>query len=176
MGLNHIPLKPMTIRVCIAKILYAFSQVATILGLDSENFPLALAKEWVRTTCLTRLKKAKNDNKFGFCTSQPDLFSIKVVQKEVEWITNNLYCVGLDKAANNIFFICIKHIRLLALQQLMSNDFHHTERITSGYLVRSWSKKSQHHWGKLSLNWTWLIILYRTLWQLLSSTKTSIGG
>jgi len=123
MGLNHIPLKPTAIGVCISTILDAFSQVASLLRLEAMDFPLIEAKEWVRTTCLTRLKKASNDNKFGFRSSQPDLFSNTTVLKEVEWITENLYCAGLDKAANNICFICIKYVRLLAVERLMSSDF-----------------------------------------------------
>lgn len=123
MGLNHIPLKPTNIAVCIATILDAFDQTASILGLENHDFPVNEAKEWVRVTCLGRLKNAKNINKFGFRSSQPDLFSIPAVLREVEWITDNLYCAGLDKASNNICFICVKHIRLLALQRLMSSDF-----------------------------------------------------
>ena len=34
-----------------------------------------------------------------------------------------MYCSGLDKADNNACFICIKHIRLQALERLMSPDF-----------------------------------------------------
>jgi hypothetical protein len=34
-----------------------------------------------------------------------------------------LYCSGLDKAANNACFICIKHIRLQALECLTGVDF-----------------------------------------------------
>jgi len=52
MGLNHIPLKPTAIGVCIATILDAFSQVASILSLDSSDFPVNEAREWVRVTCL----------------------------------------------------------------------------------------------------------------------------
>jgi len=84
MGLNHIPLKPTSIGVCIATILDAFSQVTNILGLASCEFPLIEAKEWVRVTCLAQLKKAKNKNKYGFRSSQPDLFSNSAVLKEVD--------------------------------------------------------------------------------------------
>jgi len=66
MGLNHVPLKPTAIGICISTILDAFEQVASILSLDSNDFPLTEAKEWVRVTSLARLKKAQNMNKFGF--------------------------------------------------------------------------------------------------------------
>lgn len=87
------------------------------------DFPIAEALEWIRVTSLERLKAARSSNKFGFRSSELDIFSLKAVQKEVEWVTDNLYCVGLDKASNNICFICIKHIRLLALERLTSRDF-----------------------------------------------------
>lgn len=123
MGLNHIPLKPTELRVCISTILDAFSQVLSVLRLESADFPIEQANEWIRVKSLERLKAAKNSNKFGFCSSEPDLFSLKAVKSEVEWITEHLYCAGLDKASNNICFICVKHIRLLALDRLMSPDF-----------------------------------------------------
>ena len=51
------------------------------------------------------------------------LFDIPVVNNEVDWLLTHLYCSGLDKATNNACFICIKHIRLMALERLMGTDF-----------------------------------------------------
>jgi hypothetical protein len=51
------------------------------------------------------------------------LLDIPPVKNEIEWLLQHLYCSGLDKATNNACFICIKHIRLQALERLSGSDF-----------------------------------------------------
>lgn len=123
MGLNHIPVKPTSLSACLATTMDALSQIVTILNLEATNFPISEASEWLRSQCLLQLKVASKTNKFGFKFSGKDLFQIPAVRDEVSWITKHLYCAGLDKATNNVCFICIKHIRLLALERLSSQDF-----------------------------------------------------
>ena len=123
MGLNHIPLKPTSIAVSIATILDAFMQLIHILKLEQLGLPVSEAMEWLRTSCLEQLKSAARSNRSGLRHSGQDLLSQKAVQNELNWILSRLYCSGLDKASNNACFICIKHIRLLALERLSCQDF-----------------------------------------------------
>ena len=123
MGLNHIPLKPTCLSVSIATILDAFMQLIQILKLELLGLPIDQACEWVRSTCLAQLKSAAKANKSGLRHSGQDLLSQKAVKNEIQWILSNLYCSGLDKASNNVCFICIKHIRLMALERLSCEDF-----------------------------------------------------
>jgi hypothetical protein len=60
------------------------------------------------------------------------LFDILAVKNETQWLLQHLYCSGLDKAANNACFICIKHIRLMALERLIGADFLLVKLATSG--------------------------------------------
>lgn len=123
MGLNHIPLKPTCIAVSIACILDAFMQLVHILKLEQLGLPTRDASEWIRSTCLAQLKTAARTNRSGLRHSGQDLLSQTAVQNEIQWILSNLYCSGLDKASNNVCFVCIKHIRLLALERLSCQDF-----------------------------------------------------
>jgi hypothetical protein len=72
---------------------------------------------------LATLKDALHRNKSGFRFSGKFLFDIPSIKNETTWILQHLYCSGLDKAANNACFICIKHIRLQALERLSGVDF-----------------------------------------------------
>jgi len=123
MGLNHIPLKPTDIAVSIATALDAFSQFTQILDLENSGLPLIEATEWIRTSCLERLKAASKSNKSGLRFSGHDLMQLSAVKNEIGWITARLYCAGLDKATNNACFICIRHIRLMALERLSGPEF-----------------------------------------------------
>lgn len=38
-------------------------------------------------------------------------------------MTKNFYISGIDKASNNIAIICIRHIRIMALDRLQGEDF-----------------------------------------------------
>jgi hypothetical protein len=107
----------------VAAILLVFEQLLTILGLSHDEFPIEAAKHHLHTTCLAMLKKASRTNQFGFRFSGQFLFDINAVKNETHWLLQNLYCSGLDKATNNACFICIKHIRLMALERLMGPDF-----------------------------------------------------
>ena len=100
----------------------AFSQLANILNLYDLDFPLLLAYERLHTTCLTTLKAASRANKFGFRSSGQFLLYIPTIQNEISWLTKQLYYLGLNKAANNACFICIKHIRLQAFEHLRGVD------------------------------------------------------
>jgi len=123
MGLNHIPLKPTDIAVSIATALDAFSQFTQILDLENSGLPLLEATEWIRNACLEQLKTASKNNKSGLRFSGSDLLQLKPVKNEIDWVTTRLYCAGLDKATNNACFICIRHIRLMALERLSGPEF-----------------------------------------------------
>jgi hypothetical protein len=69
------------------------------------------------------LKAASQANKAGFRFSGKFLFDIPTVKNETEWLAKHLFCSGLDKANNNACFICIRHIRLQALERLSGDDF-----------------------------------------------------
>jgi hypothetical protein len=122
-GLNHIPLRPTDIAQIVRIIMSAFDQLVNILGLDHADSQLLEARRYLHVTCLDTLKAAARVNKFGFRYSGPYLFDIPAVRNELQWLLQNVYCSGLDKASNNACFICIKHIRLMALDRLMGNDF-----------------------------------------------------
>ena len=124
MGLNHIPLKSTTsFAACIATILDGFSQLEQIFRLGQQGFPLDSAMAWIRNTCLDQLKACSRTNQFGFRHSEKDLMQDDVANNEIEWLLQHLYCSGLDKAANNAIFICIKHMRFMALERLSGPDF-----------------------------------------------------
>ena len=124
-GLNHIPLKPThPLGLCIATVLDAFQQLAHLLQLEALSFPMLEAQEWLKSTCLLRLKESARKNLYGFRVSQEDVLSIPTVKDEILWLTQHLFCSGLDKATNNCCFICIRHLRLMALERLSGPDFH----------------------------------------------------
>jgi hypothetical protein len=122
-GLNHIPVRPTNIAEAVAIIMDAFEQLSCILQLESLQFPLHEARTWLHDKCLMTLKAASRCNKFGFKETDMFLLDKPVVRNELAWLQKHLYCSGLDKASNNASFICIKHIRLQALERLNGNDF-----------------------------------------------------
>jgi hypothetical protein len=122
-GLNHIPLRPTKLAHVVAAVIQAFEQLLGILNLTHSMFPVDEARRHLHSTYLALLKAASKSNKCGFRYSNQYLFDITAVKNETSWLLQNLYCSGLDKATNNVCFICIKHIRLLALERLMGNDF-----------------------------------------------------
>ena len=111
-GLNHIPLNPTKIGQAIAVIMDAFSQLVDILQLTKLQFPIEEAHIHLQAKCLAILKSAYKTNKFGFKNTGQFLLDQPAVKNEIAWLQKHLYCCGLDKAANNASFICIKHIRL----------------------------------------------------------------
>ena len=122
-GLNHIPLRPSKIAEAMAVIMDAFTQLCEILGLTKQSFPMTEARLYLHSTCLDILKVASKTNKFGFRCTGEFILDNPVVQNEINWLLSHLFCAGLDKAANNACFLCIRHIRLQALERLMGNDF-----------------------------------------------------
>ena len=122
-GLNHIPLKPFNIAEAIAIILDAYDQMVEILDLISLKFPVKEARSQLQSICLEQLENASKCNRFGFRNSDSFLFKIPSVINEINWVLSHLYCSGHDKASNNASFICIRHIRLQALERLMGLDF-----------------------------------------------------
>lgn len=103
-GLNHIPVKPTSIRLCIDTALDAFDQLCQILPLHRYHFPHAEAREWIKQKCKDKLLVASKQNQYGFRSSGRDLMTNPVVQNEIRWLTENLLCASLDKAANNCCF------------------------------------------------------------------------
>ena len=122
-GLNHIPLQPTCITKALATVMQAFDQLIDILDLERIQFPIDEASDFLYTTCLDMLKHSSKNNKFGFKHSGKWLFDIIAVKNEIDWLLKHLYCSGLDKASNNACFICIRHIRLQALERLSGKDF-----------------------------------------------------
>ena len=122
-GLNHIVLRPTNIAQAVAVTLDAFDQLIGILHLDQIAFPINEARARLHSICLNTLKAPSRGNKHGFRESGKFLLDLIPVQNEIEWLLQHLYCAGLDKAANNACFICIKHIRFQALKRLMGKDF-----------------------------------------------------
>lgn len=123
MGLNHIPLKPTNISVCLVVAFDAFAQFVAILSLRQVGFPIDDVESWFREKCLSLLKSVSKQNKSGFRFSGQDLLEMDAVRNEINFLLNHLYYAGLDKMSNNACFICIKHIRHLALLRLNSHDF-----------------------------------------------------
>ena len=122
-GLNHIPLKSTKIVEAMAVAMSAFEQTVNIFCSHDSLFPVDQAREWFHLKCLTQLKNACKANKFGFQQLGQFLLDMPAVKNEISWLLKYMYCSGLDKADNNACFICIKHIRLQALERLMSPDF-----------------------------------------------------
>ena len=122
-GLNHIPLRTTDIAQTVKTVMGAFDQLTLILGLDQDNHHVLEARQYVHSSCVSILKAASRTNKYGFRYSGPYLFDILAVKNEVQWLLQHVYCSGLDKASNNACFMCIKHIRLMALERLICNDF-----------------------------------------------------
>ena len=117
MGLNHIPMKPTTsFAPYIATILDGFKQIVQILKLYNQNFPVDTTLNWLRDACLDQLKYSSQINRL-------DLMRDNIAIDEIDWLGQHLYYAGLDKASNNISFICIKHMRLMALERLSGPDF-----------------------------------------------------
>jgi hypothetical protein len=122
-GLNHIPLQPTHIAKAISAVMQAYEQLVQILDLEHSLFPVFAAKQHLHTTCPNMLKAASRSNKHRYRFSAQSLFEIPAVKNEIQWILQHLYCSRLDKASNNACFICIKHIRLMALEGLNGMDF-----------------------------------------------------
>jgi len=55
-GLNQVSLKPTSIAKCIANVMNAFEQLRVILKLQSLDFSIKEAREWVHSHYLQRLK------------------------------------------------------------------------------------------------------------------------
>lgn len=121
--LNHIPIKPTSIRLCVDTAVDALEQLAQILGLHSMSFPYQEANQWIIQQCRERVLAGAKCNRYGFHYSGQDLLGCQSVTNEIDWLTQNLLCTGLDKAANNCSFVCIRHIRLMALERLSSSNF-----------------------------------------------------
>ena len=122
-GLNHIPLSPTKIGETVAVVMDAFAQLTDILHLSILQFPIDEARKYLQGRCLATLKSAQHANKFGFKNISRFIFDQPAVKNEISWLLNHLYCSGVDKAANNASFICIKHIRLQAFERLSGPDF-----------------------------------------------------
>ena len=103
--------------------MHVYEQLVQLLNLENLQFPVNEARQWLHCTCLDTLKASSHANKGGFRISERSLFEIPTVQNEIDWLLQRLFCSGLDKANNNACFICIRHIRLLALERLSGDDF-----------------------------------------------------
>ena len=90
----------------------AFEQLVDILQLASLKFPLEEAHSYMHSKCLNALKNASKNNIFGFKNTAKFMLDLPAIKNEINWLLKHLYCSGLDKATNNTYFTCIKHIRL----------------------------------------------------------------
>ena len=73
--------------------------------------------------CADKLRIAARSNKFGFKNSDRFLFDIPAVQNELKWLLSHFFIAGVDKASNNVSFMCIRHLQFQAYQRLMGDDF-----------------------------------------------------
>ena len=101
----------------------AFQQLFTILNLESFHVSFDDVVAFFRSHYLLTLQNAAHVNKFGLRFTGPYLFDIRAVKNEMQWLCSYFYVSRLDKANNNAYFLCIKHIRLQAYQRLMGEDF-----------------------------------------------------
>jgi hypothetical protein len=101
----------------------AYEQLVLLLQLEQLQFPIEATRSHLHSTCLAILKASSQINKWGFRFSGQFLFDIPAVKDETDWLLKHLFCSGLDKAANNVCFICIRHIRLQAFERLSGEDF-----------------------------------------------------
>lgn len=122
-GLNHIPWQPTNIAQAMAMVFDAYEQLIPILQLDTTKFPIQEARSRLHELCLDILKESSKCNKYGLRSSGQSVLNIPTVQNELQWLSKHLYCLGLDKAANNACFMCIQHIHFQALERLNGNDF-----------------------------------------------------
>jgi hypothetical protein len=74
-GLNHIPMKPTSIRLCIDTAVDALDQLIAILGLQSTYFPYQETKNWIIQRCKEKLLAGSKSNRYGFHISGHDLLS-----------------------------------------------------------------------------------------------------
>jgi hypothetical protein len=81
------------------------------------------ASKLVRTMTRDKLIAAMKKNLYGFRYSKPYIFSDKIVNNEPKWLLKDMFISDLDKAASNVCFICISHIRHQTLLRLNSPDF-----------------------------------------------------
>lgn len=108
MRLNYIPLRSTVIYEAIQVIHDTFLRVCQVLDV---KHMLDMATKEVRQISKKILLNAYKLNKLGFKYSQPYLFTVKVVNDELNWFLNYVYISGLDEASTNACFICIIHIR-----------------------------------------------------------------
>lgn len=123
MGLNHIPLKPILSCDAIRATSQAFSILFDMLKMYKYNIELDTALTVLHCICADRLRGASRVNKFGFKFSDQFLFDIPAVQNELKWLLSHFYISGVEKAANNASFMCIRHMHFQAYQRLMGSDF-----------------------------------------------------
>lgn len=122
-GLNHIPIRKTDFRETVEVVSETFTQLFHILHLTDFHLQLPEAIGFLTELCLKYLRLAAKQNKYGFKTLSPHLFAIPAVSNEVDWLLKHIFISGLDKATNNASFMCVRHIRLQALQRLSGEDF-----------------------------------------------------
>jgi hypothetical protein len=117
-GLNHIPLRQTLLSEVMDTVLDAWVQVCLILQIDPSD-----QVSWVRNETWIILKEKASRNCEGFKHSQPSWKKLHSAIDELQWIQQNLFNAGLDKASSNASFICINHIKAQALLRLQGKDF-----------------------------------------------------
>lgn len=122
-GLNHIPLRNTDFREAVEVVVQTFSEIYHILHLQDFHLSLTDAIVFLRELCMKHLRLASRQNKYGFKTSQPHLFSNPAIANEIEWLLKHIFISGLDKATNNASFMCVQHIRMQAFHRLSGEDF-----------------------------------------------------
>ncbi|KAL3686484.1 hypothetical protein R1sor_009058 [Riccia sorocarpa] len=120
-GLNHIPLRQTSLRDVVDEVLLAWHQVTVILGLNDQNVQDGLVL--LRDNTWAVLKENSCRNTGGFKHSRKDVLQNFAASTEIAWLKENFLIAGLDKASNNICFVCVKYVRNAALIRLDGDDF-----------------------------------------------------
>ncbi|KAL2652425.1 hypothetical protein R1flu_020553 [Riccia fluitans] len=138
-GLNHIPTQPTRLAPIVEQVLIAWDQFCFMLYIDPERS--LKGRRFVREKTWDLLKSAASENRSGLKQSKPCILRDDRVWNEINWLKQNFFIADLDKASNNICFICQKHLRRQTLKQLQGGEFFpgmHNGRWTPPEALRSW--------------------------------------
>lgn len=113
-GLNHIPLHHTNLSEVVTKLLFAWSKIGTLLNLS--KMESEAGNTWLSDFFWHGLKMVASRNLGGFKFLQSGELSSKAFE-ELKYLTQHFYISGIDKD-NNIAIICIRHIRIMALERL----------------------------------------------------------
>lgn len=124
-GLNHIPLQPTWFAEIYRELDSAWCQAAQLLDLTSDI--TRNGSSWLRQRAHAILSTEAKANRNGHRVSTQHTLPENGLD-ELRYLSEHLFMTGLDKASNNISFICILHLRHMALERLQGDDFIRSDR------------------------------------------------